>query len=475
MAMMTPQELHYVRRALARHIHYHFCDEAIVSYQDSNIAWVEWGDLVREALPTDVSIIIPIAPRDLIEPVTWTVPFRGTTLMFWNRLPLPEGWQCDDVVSPLWYRSPLGHLMPAWDLAGTTLDLLTMHEERVSGCRDHMGRSVASMSPRHADGRLQVPFINNSAAVLVDQCLRQAWGGDASVVPFAKPVSVCLSHDLDQLRGDDFWTQAARFRRFLSPLRRFRGPNFPALRHVVFNLLQPRKYFMDDLLGMVSAEKARGFRSINYVLCGKRGRFGARTPSRMIGRYLQEIIPDCDIGIHYNHGTLGHADKFNRQRQEIKALTSILPVAGRAHYLQMDSQTSFQFWEFQGIQIDETLGYPDAVGYRAGIAGPFRPYDEQRKGEASILSLPLVAMDSAIALQFGAEFDTAVEAMVRHLSVVGGTFTLLFHPGMFATPEHPETKGMYERILEIFQKYGAVSMTPSSILADMDTGDKRML
>ena len=186
MAMMTPQELNYVRRALARHIHYHFCDEAIVSYQDSNIAWVEWGDLVREALPTDVSTIIPIAPRDLIEPVTWTVPFRGTTLMFWNRLPLPEGWQCDDVASPLWYRSPLGHLMPAWDLAGTTLDLLTMHEERVSGRRDHMGRSVASMSPRHADGRLQVPFINNSAAVLVDQCLRQACDGDAAAVPFAK-------------------------------------------------------------------------------------------------------------------------------------------------------------------------------------------------------------------------------------------------------------------------------------------------
>ena len=61
---------------------------------------------------------------------------------------------------------------------------------------------------------------------------------------------------------------------------------------------------MDDLLAMVSAETARGFRSINYVLCGKRGRFGARTPSRMIGRYLQEITPDCDIGIHYNHGTL---------------------------------------------------------------------------------------------------------------------------------------------------------------------------
>ena len=473
--MMKTQELGYVRRALTRHIHFHFHDDAVATYEAATIAWVDWDDLVRLALPPDASIIIPIAPRDLIESVIWTVPFRGTTLTFWNRLPLPEDWQCDDVDSPLWYRSPQGHLMPAWDLAGTTFDLLTMHEERISGRRDRMGRSVASMSPRHADGRLQVPFINNSAAVLVDQCLRQACDGDAAAVPFAKPVSVCLSHDLDQLRGDDVWTQASRLWRFLLPLRRFRAPNFSALGHVFVNLFQPRKFFMDDLLAMVSAEKARGFRSINYVLCGKRGRFGARTPSRIIGRYLREVLPDCDIGVHYNHGTLGHADSFNRQRQEIQTLTPILPVAGRAHYLQMDSQTSFQFWESQGIRIDESLGYPDAVGYRAGIAGPFRPFDETKEGEASIISLPLVAMDSAIALRFGTGFETAIDAMVHHLSVVGGTFSLLFHPGMFANPEHPETMGMYARILEIFQKYGAVSMTPSSILVDMDADDKKML
>lgn len=253
MGKMTPQELHYVSRTLARHIHIHFHSDAVTSYEAAKIAWVEWDDLLRLALPPDVSIVIPIAPSDLVEPVTWTVPFRGTKLTFWNRLPLPEGWQCDDVNSPLWYRSPQGHFMPAWDLAGTTFDLLTMHEERVSGRRDRMGRSVASMSPRHADGRLQVPFINNSAAVLVDQCLRQDFCGEASAVPFAKPVSVCLSHDLDQLRGDDFWTQAARIWRFLLPLTRFRAPNFSALGHVFVNLLQPQKFFMDDLLAMVSA------------------------------------------------------------------------------------------------------------------------------------------------------------------------------------------------------------------------------
>ena len=44
--------------------------------------------------------------------------------------------------------------MPAWDLAGTALDLLSMQEERVSGRRDKMKRSIAGMSPRHADGGL---------------------------------------------------------------------------------------------------------------------------------------------------------------------------------------------------------------------------------------------------------------------------------------------------------------------------------
>ena len=103
-----------------------------------------------------------------------------------------------------------------------------------------------------------------------------------------------------------------------------------------------------------------------------------------------------------------------------------------------------------------------------GIAGPFKPFDPGSQKEASIISLPLVAMDSAIAFHFGEEYEAAIEALVRHLSVVGGTFTLLFHPGMFANPEHPETEGMYERNLDIFVRYNAVSKTPLAILSEID-------
>ena len=116
---------------------------------------------------------------------------------------------------------------------------------------------------------------------------------------------------------------------------------------------------------------------------------------------FKEITPHSDIGMHYNYGTLSQVDAFCRQKDQIGTLTSQVPVAGRAHYLVMDPQDSFQFWEAQGMQLDESLGYPDGVGYRAGIAGPFKPFDPGSQKEASIISLPLVAMDSAIAFQFG--------------------------------------------------------------------------
>ena len=60
-----------------------------------------------------------------------------------------------------------------------------------------------------------------------------------------------------------------------------------------------------------------------------------------------------------------------------------------------------------------------------------------------------------------------------HLSVVGGTFSLLYHPGMFANPEHAETAGMYERLLDIFLQYNAISKTPLVILKEMASDNER--
>jgi hypothetical protein len=456
----------YVARTIARHVDFHFEAQAAVCFRQADIVWCRWHEVERFAGRLANAIIIPINPPRMSNDAGWEVAFRGASLVLWNRIALPDGaWRPDNETAPLWYYGPNGLRMPAWDLAGTIFDLLTIGEERRSSQRDHLGRSVAAMSPRAGTDRLAVPMVNNSAAVLVEQSMRLVHGNGAMVMPFAKPLTVCLSHDLDQLRGDDMWTMLAGLRRAVSPVRQGRLPSLAALRTLAENLWSPRRYFMDDLLGMIDAEARLGFRSVSYVLCGRRGRYGARTSNRHIREYLLEIASHCEIGMHYNHDTRHNERAFQQQKRQITEMTGQSPSAGRAHYLLMDPRRSFQFWMGQGVKIDESLGYPDAVGYRAGIAGAFRPFDFENGTELPIVCLPLVAMDSAIAAEFGSDYLAGIESMVKHLSVVGGTFTLLFHPGMFSSPAHPETAGMYDRLLDLFNSYDAVSMTPAQFLA----------
>ena len=459
------QQTDSVVRTLARHIKFHFDPRAAASFQMAEIVWCRWEEIGHIASQIANAIIIPINPLYSPPDTSWDVTFRDTRLILWNRIAVPDdGWRPDNEAAPLWYVGPNGLHMPAWDLVGTIFDLLTMGEEVRSPQRDRFGRSVAAMSPRAAMGRLDVPMINNCAAVLVDQCMRLVHGDSVERLPFVRPLTVCLSHDLDQLRGDDMWTVLAGLWRAISPIRQGRLPGLAALKTLMINVAAPRRYFMDDLLSMIAVEAKLGYRSISYVLCGRRGRYGARTSTKHIRQYLPEIASHCEIGVHYNHDTLNNEREFRKQKQIINGILRQVPKAGRAHYLFMDPQTSFHYWAEQGMVIDESLGYPDAVGYRAGIAGTFRPYDMRNGTELPITCLPLVAMDSAIAAQFGSDYLAKTENMVRHLSIVGGTFTLLFHPGMFSNPAHPETAGMYDRLLKLFKSYGAVSLTPGQLL-----------
>ena len=220
---------------------------------------------------------------------------------------------------------------------------------------------------------------------------------------------------------------------------------------------------MDDLLKMINLEKKFGYKSISYVLCGKRGRYGARTSLKYIKKYLSEIPPGFEIGMHYNYDT--HLDKksFLQQKDQIENIIGCDISSGRAHYLQMDFNKSYKFWKEMGIEYDESFGYSDKVGYRAGIAGPFLPYDIHSENSLNIISIPLIAMDSCIVNNFGKSSLIEIEKHIAHLNEVGGTFTLLFHPGRHENEEYKETKGMYQLILEIFKKYDAECVLPSEL------------
>ena len=462
---MKDSEINYLKRTIEKHISIHFEPNALNAYKETNIIWATKKEF-NQITNIKPGTIVVLTDNDCGDSFfnSWSVNFRGTNMIFWGKIQMLESqWKIDDENNPIWYQSDNGLYMPSWDLYQIAVDLLTLKEETNSSLRDKHGRFTGKMSPRHQHKLLEVPIFNNSVAALVDLCMKIQSPNDYNQAPFTKPINFCISHDLDQLRGDDFWTQLSRLARFFAPLKKFKFPDFLQLKYFLLNAVYPRKYFMEDLHAMLDLEKKFGYKSSSYILCGNKGRFRARTSFDHIKKYVPEIIGKCNIGMHYNYDTHFNEALFLKQKTDIESIVEYKIITGRSHYLRFNPIKTHSFLSKMGIKFDETVGYSDTVGYRSGIAGPYHPYCQISKKELPIMSLPLIAMDSCITDTYKENSISEIERHIAHLNVVGGTFTLLFHPGRFNNPEYPESRGIYNEILNLLFLYKAKCILPAEV------------
>lgn len=445
---------------------FQFMPAAARAFRGGALRPMPWAEAIAVREPAIV------LPNDVPSPFeigdVWKVSFNGTEVTLWHRLPAPgPEWQpLPDRQAPLWWHHPQGALLPAWNVMALLKDLLGFRDDREVATRDRHGRLPAEETPRFRAGLLDVPAVNEANAVLLDALLSMAAGSKPRLVlptGTVAPPGVALSHDCDLLRGNDFYTQAVRIYRFgrsvLSLKARSAWRNARALTE---NVLRPRRYYFGNMLGMLDLERQFGFRSVSYMLNGTGGRFGARSGSAIVRRYLRELPPGFEAGMHYNHDTFGDPTRFGAQKQELEPMVEGGIVCGRAHYLRFDPLTSPGFVASQGIRFDESLGWADRLAYRGGIAGPFRPMNESTGEAMDLVELPLVFTDTPL---IAARGSGRFESMFRHLERIGGVATVLFHPGVFDNPEQPEADGLYFDVLQRAYWSGARAWTPREILA----------
>lgn len=411
------------------------------------------------AIPTDVPA--PLAVGD-----AWRVPFNGTQLTPWNRLRHPEGsgWSAlPGPDNPLVYRHASGTIVPAWNVFANLCDLLLFREERESRGRDGHGRYPLASSPRFAGGMLKVPAFNEALALLVAAAFgRCDSGAEPRIDDLLMPPKIVLSHDCDILDGGDRITQAIRLYNTVKPVLHGRPPDMRKLWHIPVNTLAPRRHYFDNAIGMLDLERQYGYRSVFYILNGTGGRFGARGGSGISHELVRSIPDQWEVGMHYNYDTFRDQARFEAQKAEIEAFGHGPVSSGRAHYLRFDTLDSYSQLQAAGIRFDESVGYAEYAGYRSGIAGVYRPLDQLTGLEHDVLELPMTFMDRTIEL--GGDF----EAMVDHVRRIGGTLSILFHPGSFHNTEEPQLMGVYNQALRCCHRIGAESLLPRDVLRIVD-------
>jgi hypothetical protein len=139
------------------------------------------------------------------------------------------------------------------------------------------------------------------------------------------------------------------------------------------------------------------------------------------------------------------AEKGREERRRIAEVSGNTNPGVRMHWLCFD-RASPRVLEKAGFPYDSTIGYNDAVGYRAGALQPFRP-----EGVTTLLELPLHIQDSALFYsgRLGLDENRAwklCESVVRDAQIYGGVLTILWHTRSMA----PERLwgGFYIRLLK---------------------------
>jgi hypothetical protein len=187
---------------------------------------------------------------------------------------------------------------------------------------------------------------------------------------------------------------------------------------------------------------------------------------------LVETLLDAgaEIGLH---GSYTAADDPARLAGEKAALETLAgPVAGhRYHYLRADPHRNVAQLPFR---YDTTLGFPDAVGFRAGIARPFHPWDFDTDAPAGVLEVPLAAMDATLAEEryLGLSAKRAEPQLMRLLDWAasnGGAFAILWHPDRFDPLTSAGWDRLYSRVLDAVHDRGGTCVSAAELVSSHST------
>ena len=157
-------------------------------------------------------------------------------------------------------------------------------------------------------------------------------------------------------------------------------------------------------------------------------------PASYLNAHLRELVKHLSdhakMGIHPGYNSL---EKPQQSDMEIKRLEDIIHrtiVRARFHFLRLQLPRSYRILQHAGIRHDYTMGFAEAVGFRAGISEPYPFYDLERDMEMELTIHPFCVMDTTLKNYLGLTPEKGLEQcmkLVDTMEAVGGTYCCIVH------------------------------------------------
>jgi peptidoglycan/xylan/chitin deacetylase (PgdA/CDA1 family) len=222
---------------------------------------------------------------------------------------------------------------------------------------------------------------------------------------------------------------------------------------------------------IAAEESALDVRSTFFVMAGHGHRADGAAPEtydRLRPRLVETLLAaGAEVGLHGSYLAAEDLERLARERALLAQLDGPL-IGQRYHYLRVDPHRNLAPLAGIGFRYDTSLGFPDALGFRAGIAHPFRPWDFERDRPADLVEVPLAVMDATLAEEWYAGLSAA-DAKPRVLELLdlaaehGGAFSLLWHPERFDGPSARGWDRLYFELIEAVRARGGVCLAAGEL------------
>ena len=224
---------------------------------------------------------------------------------------------------------------------------------------------------------------------------------------------------------------------------------------------------------IAAEERAHGSRSTFFVMAGHGHRADGAAPEsyeRLRPRLVETLVGvGAEVGLHGSYLAAEDLDRLARERALLAQLDGPL-VGHRYHYLRVDPHRNLVPLEGLGFRYDTSLGFPDALGFRGGIAHPFRVWDITRDRPSDLIEVPLAVMDATLAEEryegLSAEAAKArLWALLDWAAEHGGGFSILWHPERFDAPSARGWDRLYFDVMEAVRERGGACMPAGELAA----------
>jgi hypothetical protein len=222
---------------------------------------------------------------------------------------------------------------------------------------------------------------------------------------------------------------------------------------------------------ILARERAADTRSTFFVMAGHRHRADGPTPAvydRLRPKLVDLLLAGgAEVGLHGSYTAADDPAVLAAEKAELERLGA--RVSGqRYHFLRVDPHTNLAPLAESGIEYDSTLGFADAVGFRAGIAHPFQPWSLADDRPLDLIEVPLALMDVTLAEEryLGLSADESrrrIESLLDAAAERGGGFAILWHTDRFDRGTARGWDRLYDDLLSGVRDRGGICMSAGEL------------